>query len=664
MIRQISSADPVTPRRIDPSIPRDLESICLKAMSRNPASRYRLARDMAKDLQRFLQGEPTLARPLGMVEKFRRWFRRDWKLATVVVGAAVTLLCLTAGTTFCLWVLQEKNLQLNTSQVLNETKTAEYLVDASPDALGRALGLLPTRSSHVVDYLQQVADSPEQPANRRFNANLALAACGYGDPATIADLVITQPASPGLLQTMLTVFPDRSPKTNLLIDRLQQRWTEAVQSGRPDDAITDEQFNTAWLHYYLCRGQHNRLPLADICRLDANPSDRTEAIFSVPRWHSNLQSTQTVIANTDDPQIITVILCGLGQMANDGEPRPEGPIRWQTFIEQLRSKHFDQPAVISAASWFSLQHQVPWTEEAAVAYRGGPQSRLSANRYRQVIRELEDQLTMIRIPAGSTLVGVLRKERDQSLNQPHRVTLTQDFMMGDREITAGLFAQFVASKKREDESFSWEAVNSLSTLESHPATNLSWLQAGAFYNWLSRRHDKKPCYTLDKVLEFELPERKIEIPNWVCDPTADGFRLPTEAEFEYAFRAYSQTDFNFGNRRDGVPSLVAFTLFQQGPCRKVGQLMPNGFGLFEMHGNVWEWTGDWHVPLSDQPLVDSSGPKVPNFPADSWYGKTYRGGGVNTRSGEAVSDSRGYRQLDRSYTNLGFRVVAGVSDDQ
>lgn len=676
VIRQIMTADPVTPRRIDPSIPRDLESICLKAMSRHPEARYPNAASMASDLRRFLRGQPTIARPLGWPEQFRRWFRRDWKLASGISASALLLFGLTAITTLFLLILQEKNFQLRESQLRSDLKTAEYLVDASPSALASALPLLASPSRNIVDFLQRVAKSPDQSTSRRLNAHLALMAMGQGDAKEIADLSLLQTPSPGLLQTLIRVFPAQAADTAAVIEHWQQRWAslESVPNGdatptpnNPNEAQVDDEtmttrLNIAWLQFYLSRARQQPSLLSDICRLDADPSDRTAAIFSFDKWYIDLATTQSVVQNVEDPQIVAVILCGLGHMAKQGYSFPESPELWQQWVNQLRVDYWQAPVVISAALWFSQSRAIAWTDESILQAQMGPQTATSFPSFRQVVGDPSDRLVMLRIPAGTTMVGVLNGEQDGTWHRGHAVTLTQDFMISDREITAALFTEFADEMKQQDPDFQWEAVNSVSMLPTHPATEVTWLQAVRFCNWLSRREQRTECYTLEEPWEFEIPERKISIPNWVCDPTADGFRLPSEAEFEYAVRAFSQTDFNFGNRRQWVPSMIAFTLFRQSPCQEVGQFMPNGFGLFDMHGNVWEWTGDWHVALDDQSLVDPVGPAAPDFPAEGWYGKSYRGGGVNTIVGEAISNCRGFLQVEGSYSNLGFRVVCRANE--
>jgi WD40 repeat protein len=96
MLQQVLNDEPRPPRRLNDCVPRDLETICLKAMAKAPAHRYVSARALAEDLRRFRQGRPVLARPAGRLERLRRWCRRNPALATAGGLAAALLLITTA----------------------------------------------------------------------------------------------------------------------------------------------------------------------------------------------------------------------------------------------------------------------------------------------------------------------------------------------------------------------------------------------------------------------------------------------------------------------------------------------------------------------------------------------------------------------------------------
>ena len=134
---------------------------------------------------------------------------------------------------------------------------------------------------------------------------------------------------------------------------------------------------------------------------------------------------------------------------------------------------------------------------------------------------------------------------------------------------------------------------------------------------------------------------------WLSDITGENFRLPTEAEWEHACRAGTKTDYSFGGNITKEQANFNRTLNKTMP---VGSYQPNPFGLYEMHGNVWEWCSDWYDQYPRGKVTDPKGP-------DNGKYRVLRGGSWFVNAGFMRSASRACDEPGERDHSRGFRLA-------
>jgi sulfatase modifying factor 1 len=285
-------------------------------------------------------------------------------------------------------------------------------------------------------------------------------------------------------------------------------------------------------------------------------------------------------------------------------------------------------------------------------------------------------MELVLVPGGEFQMGAPNGE---SAAQPderpqHTVKIAKPFLMGRYEVTKAQFAKFVSETKSRTEAekgnggrgfnaatgriegrkpeFTWESPGFTPYADDHPVVNVSWNDAAAFCNWLSQAEKLSPAYTID------LGE---------ATPTnGNGYRLPTEAEWEYACRAGTTTAFFTGDDPEtltaaaNVPDAAAASKFgtwttiaaSDGSIftAPVGQFAANAFDLHDLHGNVWEWCQDTYDEEAYEKIA--AGQRLSRGTQ-----RTLRGGSFGFDPAQCRSANRMKAAPDHSDLDLGFRVV-------
>jgi formylglycine-generating enzyme required for sulfatase activity len=208
-----------------------------------------------------------------------------------------------------------------------------------------------------------------------------------------------------------------------------------------------------------------------------------------------------------------------------------------------------------------------------------------------------------------------------------------------------------ANYPNEEKPQQWPgAVADISPTSDHPVQQVNWYDAVLFCNWLSRKEGRTPCYdrTGKKVKgrNLQKPAEEMEVDEWRLVPDGTGYRLPTQAEWVCACRAGTTSHFASGSDEE---MLRKYAWFQSNRAVPGGSKLPNGWGLFDMHGNVWEWCQDWYGEYGGDEARDPAG-----GPSEA-LSRVYGGGGwwdgaATCQWGVSRRFSVDYRNFD-----LGFR---------
>ena len=219
------------------------------------------------------------------------------------------------------------------------------------------------------------------------------------------------------------------------------------------------------------------------------------------------------------------------------------------------------------------------------------------------------------IPKGTFTMGSPEQEIDRDADEGpiHQVRISRDFYLGKFEVTQ---AQWKAVMGYNPAIFQQQ-----STHLQHPVESVSWSACQTF---------------IEKLNQLGIGH----------------FRLPTEAEWEYACRAGTQSRYYWGEGKQekeaneyGWINSRSFAM-----THPVGQKKPNAWGLYDMNGNVWEWCQDWYGPYASSKQRDPQGP-------DTGKNKVFRGGSWFDFAPTQRSANRHRHGLEKAYTAIGLRLV-------
>jgi len=258
----------------------------------------------------------------------------------------------------------------------------------------------------------------------------------------------------------------------------------------------------------------------------------------------------------------------------------------------------------------------------------------------------------VRISGGTFTMGSPVNEPGRWDDEgPQRRVTVSSFSMGINPVTVGEFRRFVNAKNHTEakeaeatwDGSRWDTSADASwrdyfTHDNHPVVFVRWFYAIEYCNWLSVQEGLTPAYTISGSGD----NRTV---TW--NRRANGYRLPTEAEWEYACRAGTTTAYNTVASITTVQANFYDTLGRTTP---VGNYAANGWGLHDKHGNVWEWCWDWYGSYPRNTQRDPAG-------ASAGSDRVLRGGGWYSSVERVRSANRRFIAPSDWGYDTGFRLV-------
>ena len=342
---------------------------------------------------------------------------------------------------------------------------------------------------------------------------------------------------------------------------------------------------------------------------------------------------QTLVAKRpeDRPASLAAVIAGLERLGTGQAAAPARPIRRSRLV----------PSLVALAASALLCWAVQPAFRAAKHLKETPGALAPAP-----TPSRKPAVEMVLVEAGPFLRGSPDTDTLAAIDEKPRskIRISRPFYLGKFEVTQRQFWEVMGSNPsdkspgRNVQAFRGKKADNA----QHPVDSVTWLEAVKFCNKLSERHGLKPYYRIegDKV--------------GINDNT--GYRLPMEAEWEYACRAGSDRRWTFGDDARTLDEYAWYTGNAGNVTHAVGTKKANAWGLHDMHGNVPEWCWDRYDRgyYQDSAVSDPSG-------SGKGTTRVFRGGGVSnaaaqTRSAARAPLGRGYGVLDR----VGFRVARNV----
>ncbi len=362
-------------------------------------------------------------------------------------------------------------------------------------------------------------------------------------------------------------------------------------------------------------------------------ADPTLRSYLIDRAGPGGVDARVLIARLDQEKDISVrqaILLILGEYGLDRFSPDQRetiiPRLWQLYREDV------DPGIHGAAEWLLRQ----WGMGGELKKIDQELATGKVEGKRQWYLNGQGQTMVVLVNAGEFWMGE-GQER-------HRQKIGRSFAVASKEVTVEQFLRF-----RQDQ----EYFKRYAPTPDCPVIGVTWYDAAAYCNWLNEREGiakDQWCYEPNK--DGKYAEGMKMAPNYL---QRTGYRLPTKAEWEYACRAGSETNFSFGEPADLLAKYAWYAGNSPNQSKSIGTLRPNEYGVFDMHGNAWEWTQSAYKEVGKTEGGRIRDDKEYNTDINNTFNRVLRSGSFYSPAVSVRSADRDWGVPTTRYYYVGFR---------
>lgn len=508
------------------------------------------------------------------------------------------------------------------------------LLTENPLLLSRWMEILTPVRTALLDPLAEAFRREDLPEPERLIAADLLAVYAGDQPELVTELLLEAPPKP--FQILWPIVRDSPAAALPLLLREVQTKPSARATENERDLMARRQANAAVL---LLRLNEPEL-VWPLLRQHPDPSVRGHLIARCRRLGVSPMLLALQLEAERDTSARRALLLALGEYLP-----AEWPNETRTrLLSRLTAWYRDDPdpGIHSAVEWLLRYLGEDKRLEAGTTPSPGGDGARERNWF---VTRQGQTLAVLRGPILCT-IGAPPSETDRQEDERlHQRRINRSFAIGTREVTVG---EFLAFAPRHDYGQTY------SSGATGPILNVAWLDAVRYCRWLSEQEGitaDQMCYPpLDQIRpDMVLPQHYL---------SRTGYRLPTEAEWEYACRAGATTSRPYGTSSELLVDHAWYIPNAHNRTHDVGRLRPNDFGLFDMLGNVWEWTeseaGPYRTGAENSIVADEGDLSRPH---DSDTGRVLRGGAFPYLSSRLRCAYRYWVKPTYRTDAVGFRIA-------